>query len=139
MARRRLLREGVIGGLIGATLVAVWFLTYDAARGAPFRARTVPGGRAPQGAANTRAGPRAPGPVVQSRVLHGVIFDLFGILIAFLIVAAQREPARLLMLVIALLCFEVILLAVVVWLARPVLDDVAWWAILLANVLAAGG
>jgi hypothetical protein len=43
------------------------------------------------------------------------------------------------MLVIALLCFEVFFLAVVVWLARPVLDDVAWWAILLANVLAAGG
>ena len=33
----RYLREGVIAGLIGAALVAVWFLIYDAASGRPFR------------------------------------------------------------------------------------------------------
>ena len=83
--------------------------------------------------------PVSTGLVVQYTVLHGVVFALVGILIAFLIVSAQRQPARLLMLVIALLCFEVLFLAGVVWLARPVLDDVAWWAILVGNVLAAGG
>lgn len=138
-ATPRHLREGVIAGLIGATLVAVWFLIYDAARGAPFRTPTLLGSAALQGVQNPQALPVSPGLVVQYTVLHGVVFALVGILIAFLIVSAQRQPARLLMLVIALLCFEVIFLAVVVWLARPVLDDVAWWAILLANVLAAGG
>lgn len=138
-ATPRHLREGVIAGLIGATLVAVWFLIYDAARGAPFRTPTLLGSAALQGVQNPQAVPVSPGLVVQYTVLHGVVFALVGILIAFLIVSAQRQPARLLMLVIALLCFEVIFLAVVVWLARPVLDDVAWWAILLANVLAAGG
>ena len=33
----RYLREGVIAGLIGAAVVAVWFLIYDAASGRPFR------------------------------------------------------------------------------------------------------
>jgi hypothetical protein len=139
MATRRLLREGIIGGLIGATLVAVWFLIYDAARGAPFRTPTLLGSAALQGVQNPQAVPGSTGLVVQYTVLHGVAFALVGILIAFLIVSAQRQPGFLLMLVIALLCFEVFFLAVVVWLARPVLDDVAWWAILLANVLAAGG
>jgi hypothetical protein len=135
----RHLREGVIGGLIGATLVAVWFLIYDAARGAPFRTPTLLGSAALQGVQNPQAVPVSPGLVVQYTVLHGVVFALVGILIAFLIVSAQRQPARLLMLVIALLCFEVVFLALLVWLARPVLHGVAWWAILLANVLAAGG
>jgi len=135
----RLLRKGAIGGLIGATMVAVWFLIYDAARGAPFRTPMLLGSAALQGGQNPQAVPVSTGLVVQYTVLHGVVFALVGILIAFLIVSAQRQPARLLMLVIALLCFEVVFLAVVVWLARPVLDDVAWWAILLANVLAAGG
>ncbi len=135
----RHLREGVIAGLIGATIVAVWFLIYDAARGAPFRTPTLLGSAALQGVQNPQAVPVSTGLVVQYTVLHGVVFALVGILIAFLIVSAQRQPARLLMLVIALLCFEVLFLAVVVWLARPVLNDVAWWAILLANVLAAGG
>lgn len=138
-ATPRHLREGVIAGLIGATLVAVWFLIYDAARGAPFRTPTLLGSAVLQGVQNPQAVPVSPGLMVQYTVLHGVVFALVGILIAFLIASAQRQPARLLMLVIALLCFEVIFLAVVVWLARPVLDDVAWWAILLANLLAAGG
>src|SRR6266851_989505 len=94
----RLLREGVIGGLIGATMVAVWFLIYDAARGAPFRTPTLLGSAALQGVQNPQAVPVSTGLVVQYTVLHGVV-----------------------------------------WLAQPVLDDVAWWAILLANVLAAGG
>ena len=138
-ATARHLREGVIGGLIGAAMVAVWFLIYDAARGAPFRTPTLLGSAALQGVQNQQAVPVSTGLVVEYTVLHGVVFALVGILIAFLIVSAQRQPARLLMLVIALLCFEVFFLAVVVWLARPVLNDVAWWAILLANVLAAGG
>ena len=135
----RHLREGVIAGLIGATIVAAWFLIYDAARGAPFRTPTLLGSAALQGVQNPQAVPVSTGLVIQYTVLHGVVFALVGILIAFLIVSAQRQPARLLMLVIALLCFEVLFLAGVVWLARPVLDDVAWWSILLANVLAAGG
>src|SRR2546426_11131036 len=135
----RHLREGVIAGLIGATLVAVWFLIYDAARGAPFRTPTLLGSAALQGVQTPQAVPVSPGLVVQYTVLHGVVFALVGILIAFLIASAQRQPARLLILVMAVLCFEVVFLAVLVWLARPVLDDVAWWAILLANVLAGRG
>ena len=34
-AQRSVLREGIIAGLIGATVVAVWFLAFDFARGRP--------------------------------------------------------------------------------------------------------
>ena len=44
---------------------------------------------------------------------------MIGILIAYLVVSAQREPSRLLVMFIALMCFEVFFLAVVDWLARP--------------------
>jgi len=132
----RLLREGVIGGLIGATMVAVWFLIYDAARGAPFRTPTLLGSAALQGVQNPQAVPVSTGLVVQYTVLHGVVFALVGILIAFLIVSAQRQPARLLMLVIALLCFEVFFLAGVVWLQDLV--DRGQFVVVFAGWLAAG-
>ena len=93
-ATPRHLREGVIGGLIGATIVAVWFLIYDAARGAPFRTPTLLGSAALRGVENPQAVPVSTGLVVQYTVLHGVVFALVGILIAFLIVSAQRQPAR---------------------------------------------
>jgi hypothetical protein len=135
----RYLRDGVIAGLIGAALVAAWFLIYDAARGAPFRTPSLLGAATFEGVKDPGAVPTAAHLVVQYTVLHGVVFALIGVLIAYLIVSAQREPSRVLVLFIALMCFEVFFLAVVTTLAHPVLGEVAWWAILTANALAAGG
>jgi hypothetical protein len=135
----RYVREGIVAGLIGAAIVAVWFLIYDAARGRPLRTPALLGAAAFEGIKSTASVPVSPQVVVQYTVLHGVVFALIGVAIAYLIASAQREPSRLLVMVIGLLCFEVLFLAVLVWLAHPVLDELAWWAILLANGLAALG
>jgi hypothetical protein len=138
-SRFRYLREGIIAGLIGAALVAVWFLIYDAARGRPFRTPAVLGTATFQGVSDPAAVAVTPGMVVQYTVLHGVVFAMIGILLAFLVSSAQGRPSRLLTLFIAVLCFEVGFLALLTWLARPVLSELTWWAILVGNVLAAGG
>jgi hypothetical protein len=135
----RYLREGIIAGLIGAAVVAVWFLIYDAARGRPLRTPALLGAATFQGVTDPTAVPVTTHLVVQYTVLHGVVFAMIGVLIAYLIVSAQREPSRLLVMFIALMCFEVFFLAVVVWLAHPVLGELAWWSILGANALAALG
>ena len=44
----RYLREGIVAGLIGAAIIAVWFLIYDAARGRPFRTPALLGAAAPR-------------------------------------------------------------------------------------------
>ncbi len=137
--RSRYLREGIIAGLIGAAVVAAWFLIYDAARGRPFRTPALLGAAAFQGVTDPGAVPMSTHLVVEYTVLHGVVFALIGVLIAYLIVSAQSEPSRLLLMFIALMCFEVAFLAVVVWLAHPVLGELAWWSILAANALAALG
>ena len=135
----RYFREGVIAGLIGAALVAVWFLIYDAARGRPFRTPSLLGAATFEGMKDPSAVPTAAHLVLPYTVLHGVVFAMIGVLIAYLIVTVQREPSRVLMLFIGLMCFEIFFLAVVTWLAHPVLDELAWWAILVANALAAFG
>ena len=138
-SRLRYLREGIIAGLIGAALVAVWFLIYDAARGQPFRTPSLLGAATFQGVNDPAALAVTPGMIVQYTVLHGVVFAMIGILLAFLVASAQGQPSRLLTLFIAIMCFEVGFLALLTWLARPVLSELAWWAILVGNVLAAGG
>ena len=135
----RYFREGVIAGLIGAALVAVWFLIYDAARGRPFRTPSLLGAATFEGVKDPSAGPTAAHLVLPYTVLHGVVFAMIGVLIAYLIVTVQREPSRFLTLFIALMCFEIFFLAVVTWLAHPVLNELAWWAILVGNALAAFG
>jgi len=138
-SKSRYVREGIIAGLIGAAVVAVWFLIYDAAQGRPFRTPSLLGAATFQGVADPTAVPVSAHLVAQYTVLHGVVFAMIGILIAYLIMSAQQEPSRLLVMVIAVLCFEVFFLAVVVWLAQPVLGELAWWSILGANALAALG
>ncbi|HTY79732.1 MAG TPA: hypothetical protein VMI34_18045 [Candidatus Bathyarchaeia archaeon] len=138
-SRSRYLREGIIAGLIAAAIVAVYFLIFDAARGQPFRTPALLGAAAVQGVRDPGAVTVTPGLVAGYTVLHGAIFALVGVLIAFLIATAQRQPSRLLMMFIALMCFEVAFLAVLgVW-ARPVVTALGWWAILIANALAATG
>lgn len=138
-SKSRYIREGIIAGMIGAAIVAVWFLIYDAAQGRLFRTPSLLGAATFEGVKDPASVPVAAHLVLQYTVLHGVVFAMIGVLIAYLIVSAQREPSRLLTLFIALMCFEVFFLALVGWLAHPVLGGVAWWAILVANVLAAAG
>jgi hypothetical protein len=135
----RYLREGLIAGIIGAAIVAVWFLIYDAARGRPFRTPALLGAATFQGVQNPADVPTSAYLVVQYTVLHGVVFAMIGVLVAYLVVSAQRQPSRILLIFIVLLCFEVFFLAIVTWLAHPVLNELAWWAILIANALAAVG
>jgi hypothetical protein len=138
-SRSRYLREGIIAGLIAAGIVAVWFLIFDAARGQPFRTPAILGAAAMQGVRDPSSVTVTPGLVAQYTVLHGAIFAMVGVLIAFLISTAQRQPSRLIMVFIALMCFEVAFLAVLGWWAHPVVTALRWWAILIANALAAGG
>jgi len=138
-SRSRYLRDGIIAGLIGAAIVAAWFLIYDAARGQPLRTPALLGAAALQGLRDPSAVMVSPALVAQYTVLHGVIFALFGVLIAYLIVSAQSQPSRLLMVFITLMSFEVAFLAVLTWWAHPVVTELGWWAILVANALAAGG
>src|SRR5581483_11816520 len=75
------------------------------------------------------------GPVLGYTVLHVLAFVAFGIVAAALFDGAEREPAMLLAVLIFFAAFEVFFLALVTFLARPVLGIVAWWAILIGNFL----
>lgn len=138
-SRSRYLQDGIIAGLIGAAIVAAWFLVYDAARGQPLRTPALLGAAALQGVRDPSAVTVSASLVAQYTVLHGVVFALFGILIAYLIVSAQRRPNRLLVVFIALMSFEVAFLAILTLWAHPVVTALGWWTILVANALAAGG
>jgi len=136
----RVLREGVVSGLIGATVVAVWFLLFDLVQGAPLRTPTLLGrvlwGLLQGGGPVDPYAGAALVPVAGYTLLHGVAFVVVGLIAAFLIDGAESEPAMLLALLIFLAAFEVFFLALIVFLAQPVLGVLAWWAILIGNFLA---
>ncbi len=132
----RIVREGIVAGLIGAATVAAWFLVFDLIQRAPLQTPAVLWDGLIRGAAPT--GPVSPafGPVLAYTVIHVLAFAAFGIVAAALVAGAEREPAMLLALLIFFAAFEVFFLALVTFLARPILGVIAWWAILIGNFLA---
>lgn len=133
---RRVIREGINAGLIGAAVVAVWFLIVDATQGAPLRTPAILGAVIFQGVRDPAAVSVTVGTVLGYTVVHGVAFIAFGIIAALLVAGAEREPAMLLALLIFFAAFEVFFLALVSFLAQPVLLVVDWWKIPIGNLVA---
>jgi hypothetical protein len=131
-----MLREGVVAGVIGAAVVALWFLLFDFARGRPLLTPATLGnalfyGMHPIGLEVS------PGPVLGYTLVHGLAFIAFGIIAASVIAASEREPPLVIAVVILFACFETFFLGVVSVLGRAVTDALSWWGILVANFLAA--
>jgi hypothetical protein len=132
-----ILREGVVGGLIGAAVVALWFLLFDLARGKPLLTPALLGAAVFYGVNNPIGLDVTAGPVIGYTLLHGLAFVAFGVVAASVIAATEREPSLIIAVVILFACFETFFLGVVGVLGRAVTDTLSWWGILAANFLAA--
>lgn len=135
----RVIREGILAGLIGAGAVAIWFLLFDIARGRPFETPALLGAAVFQGLRTIQELQITAGLVLGYTILHGLAFVVFGILCAILIAAADREPALAWAIVLLFACFEVFFLALGAIFAQSVMSGLVWWAILVGNLLASAG
>jgi hypothetical protein len=134
--QRSVLRDGVIAGLIGATVVAVWFLIFDFARGKPLFTPALLGAAVFYGV-NTPAGLEiSAGPIIGYTVIHGFAFIAFGIVAASLIAASEREPALFIAFVILFAAFEALFFGAAGALGQSMIGALVWWAILIGNLLA---
>jgi hypothetical protein len=135
-AGRSALREGIIAGLIGAAVVAIWFFLFDVLRGRPFLTPTLLGSLVFLGV-NTPAGMTpAVGPILGYTILHGLAFVAFGVVAATMLAMSDREPALFVAFVILFACFEVFFFGVLGVLGRGVQTALVWWSVLVGNLLA---
>jgi hypothetical protein len=135
-AERSILREGIVAGLIGAAVVAVWFLVFDVARGQPFLTPGLLGSAVFQDVTDPAGVRPTLGNVLGYTIIHGLAFIAFGIVAASLMAVSEREPALFLAFVILFASFEVFVFAVVGALGKSMLGALVWWAILIGNLLA---
>jgi len=135
-AGRSALREGIVAGLIGAAVVALWFFVFDIARGRPFLTPSLLGSLAFFGVnAPLPPGP-VWGPILGYTILHGLAFVAFGIVAATMLAMSDREPALFIAFVILFACFEVFFFGVLGVLGRGVQTVLVWWSVLVGNLLA---
>jgi hypothetical protein len=85
--------EGLVTGLLGAAVVAVWYALWDVATGRPLHTFNVLGRIFLQGDVNPGVRALDPGAVAGFIVLHFAVFLLAGMGLALLAHLASRNPA----------------------------------------------
>ena len=132
--------EGLLAGVVGAATVAIWFLIVDAVNGRPLYTPTVLGTALFGGG----AGLDAPESIVPSFEMalsftwvHVLVFLLIGVAASWLLTLAERNPSVGFGVVILFVFFECGFLLASTAVAEPVLEALAWPAVMIGNLLAA--
>ena len=130
-------REGVIAGVLGATVVAVWFLGVDVIAGHPLRTPELLG-RALISVLGPLGGEGMLTYVAVYTVFHYAMFALVGTLAALAIHWSEREPSVLAGFAILFVVAEIGFYGLVGFLSEPgILGGIAWYQVLIGNLLSA--
>lgn len=129
-------REGVIGGVLSATVIAGWFFVVDMIAGKMFFTPSVLG-RGLLGIAGLRSGDTMVTYVSVYTVFHYAAFIAVGIIVAAIVHAARRTPAILAGFLILFVAFEIGFHGLVAMLSvNTALEGLAWIQIMIANLIA---
>jgi len=134
-----LYQEGLVAGLVGAATIALWFLILDSLSGRPLYTPTVLGTALFRRGGTTPLSEILPNleMVLMFTWVHGLVFVAIGGIVARLLALAERQPSVGFGILMLFVFFEFGFIAAAMLFAAPVLQALAWPAILVANLLAA--
>lgn len=144
---QRIVREGFVAGLLGAGVVALWFLIVDTINGRPFFTPAMLGSAVFWGdidpvhvSALFGTDPeRIFAAVVGYTMVHVVAFIVVGMVAAALAYEVELFPSTLFIVVVFFAIFEFGFYVVVAIFAQPLLGALAWWNVAIGNAIAALG
>jgi hypothetical protein len=131
------LREGLLTGLIGGLVVAVWYLLIDVARGQPFHTPSVLG-QVFVGGDTMPAVQVVPQAVAQFSLLHFGVFLLLGIILVALVHMATRAPSLRMAVWLGLVISFLFSLGILFMLYSLTDERFPWWPALGGSVLGIG-
>jgi len=137
LEQHRIVKEGLVAGLVGAVVVMAWFLLIDAFRGQLFFTPAAIGSALFQGARSAAEVQVTSGVIIGYTSLHIAAFLGVGFVAAALAVAAESEPPLLLGLALLFVTTEALFIGLLSIVAAWLVDTLSWWAILAANLIAA--
>lgn len=135
--RHNTVREGIIAGFIGATVIVVWFAIVDILGAHPFHTPDILGA----GLLSVLGKPPMMPDTLMVRVaiytvFHYAAFALVGVIIVSIVHQSARTPAILAGFLIAFVAFEIGAIGLTGLLAESSLGSLAWYQIFLANLIA---
>jgi hypothetical protein len=134
----RIAENGVLAGMIGAGVVALWFLILDlVTRGMPFYTPSLLGSVLFAGHSPDEVTGLDGAAIFAYTGLHGILFLCAGIVLAWMFSQFERNPQVGMVLLLLFVMFEAILWGVGVSIIPALAGAVGAWAILVANLASA--
>ena len=137
-AKRAVLRDGLVAGLVGAGSVALWFLVVDAIAGRAFFTPAVLGSAVFSGLPDPSTVVISVQPVLAYTAVHTLAFVIVGVIASFLLAEAEKDPRVIWLLVEFFVVFEIGFYGAVALLLTPLLAELAWINVAVGNLIAAG-
>ncbi len=133
--------EGFITGIIGAGIVAAWFLLLDTITHEPLWTPSLLGTVLFQGpeAAVANHSTVDPGMVAAYTIVHHLAFIVVGLLASFLVTEMERVPPLGIALLFLFVFTETAFLIFILSIGGPLLEGISLWGVAVANLLAATG
>lgn len=140
LAEHTAISEGIVVGLIGAAVVAVWFLVMDAVGGRLLFTPAALGSVIFHGATGLADVRTDAITILAYTGLHLGAFLLTGLVASAIVAFAEdRHDYVLLGAILLFVTFETFFIGVVTIVAQWLLEVIPWWSIAVANLVAAGG
>ena len=131
-------REGVITGVIGATVLALWFFIIDLIAGQPLYTPSILGRGLFSVLGSTAGDPQFVHVAVYTLFHYGV-FILLGILAVMAVHRSERQPAILALLLVGFVVLEMgfYFYTAILATAGVLPDELSWYHVAIGNLLAA--
>ncbi len=135
---RRISEDGILAGILGAVVVAVWYLIIDmVTRGVPFFTPSLLGQVAFAGVEASEVAEVDGAALFAYTGLHGLLFLTAGLGLAWMFMQFERNPQFGLIFLLLFVTFEAILWGVGVSILPGLAGVVGAWSILVANLASA--
>ena len=137
-SRTDLLLDGLFTGMIGALIVAIWFLILDVAQARPFFTPALLGTVLLHGGDIAVNGAViAPLEIAAYTAFHFLAFIAVGTLLAYLMSLFERFPIMFFVLLVLFLCLQLGFFFLDLALGAQLMGRLRPWTVVIANLLAA--
>ena len=136
LGQNRVFKEGLVAGLVGAWTIALWFFMVDMGRGQPFFTPGALGSALFLGSTDPASVSISVATVAGYSIFHIGTFFVLGFVAAAIAGYAEDTPPLILAAVMLFLAFEAFFMGLMALSAEFLLSALAWWAIVVGNVLA---
>lgn len=137
LQEHRIIREGLVAGLLGAFAVAIWFFVVDALMGRMLFTPAALGSALIMGASSLPEVQVTAGTIAGYTLIHITAFVLAGLIAAAIATEAEHEPPLVLAFVLLFATFEALFIGIMAIFALWLLDAISWWTIAVGNLIAA--